>query len=70
MPKGSQLTNRDHDNMDAFLSHVLDDYKAGHLSKKDLTLGLAQVISALDCGNVDEARNWFENGRKLIRQGG
>lgn len=69
MPKSSQLTNRDHDNMEAFLSHVLDDFKAGDLSKKDLTLGLVQVISAIDCGNVDEARTWFEQGRKLIRQG-
>jgi hypothetical protein len=69
MPKSSRLTNLDHANMDAFLSHVLDDFKAGHLSKKDLTLGLAQVISAVDCGNVGEARTWFEQGRKLIRQG-
>ena len=69
MPKSSQLTNRDHDNMDSFLSHVLGDFKAGHLSKKDLTLGLVHVISAIDCGNVDEARTWFEQGRKLIRQG-
>lgn len=61
------LTNRDHENMDAFLGHVLDDYKAGELTKDEAIAGLAHVMAALDIGNYAEAVSWFEQGRKLIR---
>jgi hypothetical protein len=62
------LTERDHTNMDAFLGHVLDDYKAGTLTKEQAVSGLAHVMAALDQGNTGEARIWLEQGRKLIRQ--
>lgn len=62
------LTNKDHDNMDAFLGHVLDDYKAGVLDKTKAVEGLAHVMGALDLDNYDEVRVWFEQGRKLIHQ--
>lgn len=62
------LTERDHDNMDAFLSHVLDDYKSGTLTKEQAVSGLAHVMAALDKNNTGEVRVWLEQGHKLIRQ--
>jgi hypothetical protein len=67
MERKPTLTNRDHNNMDAFLGHVLDDYKAGEITKEEAAGGLAHVMAALDIGNYSEAQNWFEQGRKLIR---
>ena len=67
MANRGNLTERDHTNMDAFLGHVLEDFKAGTLTKEQAIGGLAHVMAALDIGNTDEARSWFENGRKFIR---
>jgi hypothetical protein len=53
-------------NMDAFLGHVLDDYKNGAITREEAIGGLAHVMAALDIGNYAEARNWLEQGRKLI----
>ncbi len=64
--KDGELSARDHKNMDAFLGHVLDDYKNGVISKADAIGGLAHVMAALDKDNYAEARNWFEQGRKFI----
>ena len=61
------LTDRDHNNMDAFLGHVLEDFKAGEISKDEAIGALAHVIAAIDQGNYGEAINWFEQGRNLIR---
>lgn len=61
------LTNRDHKNMDTFLGHVLEDFKAGEISKDEAIGALAHVIAAIDKGNYGEAINWFEQGRKFIR---
>ena len=61
------LTNRDHTNMDAFLGHVLEDFKAGDITKEEAVGGLAHVIAAVDIGNYGEAVTWLEQGRKLIR---
>lgn len=61
------LTDRDHKNMDAFLGHVLDDYKTGVISKESAIGSLAHVMAALDLDNYEEARSWFEQGRKFIR---
>lgn len=68
MAKKPELTKRDHLNMDAFLGHVLDDYKAGVITKDQAVGGLAHVMAALDQDNYPEARSWFEQGRKFIRQ--
>lgn len=62
------LTERDHVNMDAFLGHVLDDYKNGVLTKEQVVSGVAHVMAALDKGNIGEVRAWLEQGRKLIQQ--
>lgn len=64
--RNGELTSRDHKNMDAFLGHVLDDYKEGTITKADAIGALAHVVAAIDKGNTDEARNWFEQGRKFI----
>lgn len=61
------LTNRDHDNMDAFLNHILEDFKNGELTKTQVTGALTQIIAAIDIGNYGEAIHWFEQGRKVIR---
>jgi hypothetical protein len=63
------LTNQDHNNMNAFLDQVLEDFKAGMIAKKEAIDGLTHVIAAIDCGNYGEASNWFKQGRALIRSG-
>lgn len=67
MHEKGKLSDQDHKNMDAFLGHVLDDYKSGEITKSEAVSGLAHVIAAIDIGNHGEAVNWFEQGRKLIR---
>jgi hypothetical protein len=67
MDQTSNLTERDHDNIDAFLDAVLDDYKSGAITKSQATGGLNHVMTALAEGNFGEATNWFVLGRKLIR---
>jgi len=67
--RNASLTERDHRNMDAFLGHVLEDFKAGTITKDQAVGGLAHVMAALDIGNYGEATNWFEQGRKFIAAG-
>ena len=64
------LTDRDHQNMDAFLAAVVDDYKAEEIDRDRAVRALAHVMAAIDRGNYGEARNWFEQGRKFIRDAG
>ena len=63
------LTNADHTQMDGFLAAVLEDFKAGVITKEQAVGGLAHVMAALDKGNTAEAVNWFKQGRKFIRDG-
>lgn len=67
MAHSGNLTQRDRLNMDAFLGHVLEDFKAGIITKEQAVGGLAHVMAALDIGATWEARSWFEQGRKFIR---
>lgn len=67
MAGAGNFSQRDHTDTDAFLGHVLDDYKAGVLTKDQAVGGLAHVMAALDIGNIEEARSGFEQGRKFIR---
>ena len=62
-----KLSNEDHDDMDTFIGAIIDDYKNDLLSKQALISGLGHVIAAIDNGNHDEARKWFKEGRKFIR---
>jgi len=68
MKSKPELTNRDHQNMDSFLGHVLEDYKSGAITKEQAVSGLAHVMAALDLDNYPEARSWFDQGRKFIRE--
>lgn len=68
MKSKPELSTKDHDNMDAFLGHVLDDFKAGEITKEQAVGALAHVMAALDLDNYAEARSWFEQGRKFLRQ--
>ncbi len=62
------LTIKDRTNMDAFMGHVLDDFKFGEITKAQAVGALAHIMAALDLGNYDEARSWFEQGRKFVHQ--
>lgn len=68
MQKRDQLTNNDHDKMDAFIGAIIDDYKNGLVSKQAIIAGLGHVIGAIDQGCHDEARRWFSEGRKKIHE--
>lgn len=58
------LTERDQINVRAFLGSVLDRFKAGTLTKDDAIGALTHVIAAIDQGDREEARRWFEEGQK------
>lgn len=62
------LTDRDQREMTNFLSSVLDDYMSGQITKQQAVGGLQHVMIALDVDNYVEAREWFQQGRKFIRQ--
>ncbi len=64
-----ELTEQDHVNLDAFLGHILDDYKNAFIGKEQAIGGIAHVVAALDIGNYDEVRSWLEQGRKFVRNG-
>lgn len=64
MTSKTELNDRDHENMDAFLGHVLDAFKAGTITKERAVGLIAHPITALDTRNYDEVRSWFEQGRK------
>jgi hypothetical protein len=66
MLKKPELNDGDHENMDAFLRHVLDDYKAGKITKEKAVGALAHVMAALDQNNYEEARSWFLQGRSFL----
>jgi hypothetical protein len=68
MPNRDQLTNKDYDQMDTFIGAIIDDYKNGLVSKLAIITGLGHVIGAIDQGHHDEARRWFSQGRKFIRE--
>lgn len=64
----SNLTNQDHNNMDAYLGYLLDAYKSGKIEKTEAIGDLAHVIAAIDQGNINEAREWFKQSRKELNR--
>lgn len=72
MTEEGKLTNKDHADMDAFLGFLLDGYKSGSLTRSTAIGTLAHVIAAVDIDNHEEARKWFQQGRKFLsnQQGG
>lgn len=61
-----QLTEKDHNNLDVFLGHVLDAHAAGTLSRPSAIGTLAQVVAALDKRNYGEVRAWLQRSRDFI----
>lgn len=68
MSRRGILTEQDHNKFDALIGHVLDDYRAGTLSKADAISGLAELVAAIDIGNESEARAWLTEGRKRLQK--
>lgn len=55
------LSNADHRAMDEMLKEVFSAVAAGDLSPRKAVGGMAQIIAAIDCGNLGEAQAWFKN---------
>jgi hypothetical protein len=53
--------------LEAFFGALLEDYKAGELSKEQAIGGLVCFSVALNNGDFETARRWAEQGRKLAR---
>ena len=70
--KDGKLSDKDHEDMDAFLGFLLDGYKAGTIKRATAIGTVAHVIAAVDIDNHEEARKWFQQGRKFLssEQGG
>lgn len=66
--KDQKLTKMDHVAMDGLLAAILRDFKAGEISSQQVISGVAHIMSAIDQGNHDEARRWFQHGRRLVRE--
>lgn len=64
-----QLTNKDHDDLDALVGHLLDDFQAGLITKAQAVGTVVHIVGALDAGNLGEVQNWLRQGRKFARQG-
>jgi hypothetical protein len=58
---------KDQINLELFFGALLEDYKAGELSKEQAIGGLVAFSVALNRGDFDGARRWAEQGRKLTR---
>lgn len=63
----NDLTNKDHDDFDALVGHLLDDYKANLVTKEQVVGTLGHIAEALDAGNYDEVQTWLREGRKYAR---
>ncbi|HEI8723375.1 hypothetical protein [Serratia marcescens] len=59
------LTNADHQGMNNLINAALDGYKNGTLSRVSTMNALAHVMAAIDIGNYEEARKWFQNPNLL-----
>ncbi|MEA9762498.1 hypothetical protein [Xanthomonas campestris] len=57
-----RLTEKDHNNVDHFLRVILTGYAEGKIELKSAIGILNHVITAIDQGNVGEARRFFEEG--------
>ncbi|MES2784750.1 MAG: hypothetical protein V4684_04750 [Pseudomonadota bacterium] len=62
------LTEKDHDNMDAFIDAVLQDFKEGVITKEQARVAIGHVMAALAIGNLSGALGWLAEGRKFIHR--
>ena len=58
---------KDQFNLESLFGHLLEDFKAGELSKEQAIRGLVAFSVALNKGDFDEVRRWAEQGRNLAR---
>ena len=65
--KSPQLTENDHASMTDFLSHLFDGFQSGSITKETCTGVIAQIIGAVDSGNVQEARKHFREGKSQTK---
>jgi hypothetical protein len=61
------VMDKDQIDLEAFFASLLDDYKAGALTKAQAVGGLVHFAVALNRDDFDEARRWARQGRKLSR---
>ncbi len=55
------LSDKHHKDMDKMLAEVLQAIADGKLSPVDAVPSFAQIIAAIDIGNIGEAEAWFKN---------
>lgn len=58
--------DRDQENLQAFVVHVLDTYARGQMGRDAAVACLVHVVNSLDEGNLEEVRAWIERGRALL----
>lgn len=58
-----QLTDDDHKRLDGFLGKVLDAYRHDAVNQVAAVAVIAQVIAALDSGDIAEVRSWLDPAR-------
>lgn len=58
---------KDQINLEAFFGAMLEDFKAGSITKEQAIGGLVAFSVRLNEGDFDGARLWAEQGRKLTR---
>ena len=61
-----QLTQVDVEHLRSFLGDAFDYYRDGIIDKTRAVDALAKVVTAVDSGDYDTARQWFEQGGMLI----
>lgn len=61
-----KLSDKDHADMDAFFGFLLDGYKSGEVTRPTAIGTLTHVVAAVDIDNHEEARKWFQQGRKFL----
>lgn len=54
----------DRPNMTAFVEHILEGHRAGTIDPASAAGALVSTMMALGAGDLDEARAWFQEGRK------
>ncbi|HLS41927.1 MAG TPA: hypothetical protein VK026_01515 [Paenalcaligenes sp.] len=59
------LTNKDHNDLDAFFKRIFKLHKSEEEKTDDLVAIIGQVIGAIDMGNLGEVRSWTANPGNL-----
>jgi hypothetical protein len=68
MSSGTNLTSQDMARMDALVDDLLEQVKSGDLDALAVRGIITHIMVALDRGNLAEARKWFEEGKKIVRE--